>query len=90
MLLSCSSLFATRALGAKQTVHLNCQLKGFPGGPVAETVLPMQRAQVPHAQGVRSHVQQLKQILHAAAKENACLNGDQRSCVLQLRPSAAK
>ena len=90
MLLGCSTLFPTRALGAKQTVHLNCQLKGFPGGPVAKTVLPIQGAQVPHAQGARSHVQQLKQILHAAAKETACLNGDQRSCVLQLRPSAAK
>ena len=54
----------------------------FTGGPMAKTVLPMQGVQV------WSLVRKLAPT--AATKDPTCCNGDQRSCMLQLRPCAAK
>ena len=41
-----------------------------------------------HAQGTRSHILQLSS--HTLTKDSSCHKGDRRSCMPQLRPSAAK
>ena len=56
-------------------------MRNFPDGPVAKTLLPMQRARgsIP-GQGTRCHMPQLK---------TRVPHWDQRPCVPQLRPSTA-
>ena len=61
----------------------------FPGGPVAKTLRSQCKGpgSIP-GWGNRSHMPQLSFL--ATTKDLACLNEDQRSCMLLLRPGTVK
>ena len=63
---------------------------GLPGGPVAKTLYSQRREQGLNPWSGNEVIHAATKSSHAATEDPACQNEDQRSHVLQLRPSAAK